>query len=387
LDREGIRYTPGSVLDILSEIKDLTEIMVNLAYCSIFFTDERIYKELEKIEARIDYLKSMLIMHAALATRDREDAEKLISIFDLAIAIDKMNDISSDIAQLAKEGLKIRMGEYIFLSSPTNLIYAIKIREDNPLKGLSIKEIYDNIGEIFDVVAVRRKDRYILSPDEDFIIEVGDVIFVKGLAENIKALVERLGLGIRIEGVKIDEEGILDSIYQIKNTSEVMIDLAYASLFTGSVELAREIENLEDYLDTLTRDLKVTVMEVDGLSPKEKLAMVEFINACEYYGDAAMDMTYSLRMGVKPHPIIEKVLETTDERYRIVRISRKYDRKTLKDLNLSRYGVDIIALKRGREWYITPPSSGWSLKEGDLIIIQYYEEAEDYIKRFTEEIE
>ena len=225
-----------------------------------------------------------------------------------------------------------------------------------------------------------------MAPEEDFKIEEGDVIFVKGLAENIQALVEKLGLGIKIEGMKIPEESIIDSVHQIKNTSEVMIDLAYASLFSGSIELAKEIENLEEYLDDLTRELKINIMEADSLRPKEKLAMIEFINACENYGDAAMDMTYSLRMGVRPHPIIERVLEETDERYKIIKIPKKYDGMMLKDLNLGRYGVDIIALRREGIWYVTPPSSGWRLREGDIIIIQYYEEAEDYIKRFSEEI-
>lgn len=383
----GIKYTPIPVLDLLKEIKDLSEIMVNLAYCSIFFPDEKIYSELEKIEDRIDYLKSILIMQTALATRDKDDAERLVSIFDLAIGIDKMNDVSSDIAQLAKKGLRIRMGKYIFLRSPTNLIYAIEVIEDSPLNNLAIQEIYNSVKEIFDVVAVRRGERYILSPEEDFVIREGDIVFVKGLAENIEALLDRLGLKREIEGLKIAEESILDTIHQLKNISEVMIDLAYASLFAGSLELALEIENLEEYLDEMTAELKVSIMELGGLTSKEKLAMIEFVDACEYYGDAAMDMTYSLRKGLKPHPIIEMVLEQTDERYQIIKIGKKFDGKILKDLELSKYGVDILALKRGSTWYVTPPSSGWKLKEGDILIIQYYEEAEEYIKELLSEVE
>jgi len=384
LDGQRIKYTPKPVLDILREIKDLTEIMINLAYCSIFFNDKKIYEELENLEERIDYLKSILIMHAALATRDRDDAERLVSIFDLAIGIDKMNDVSSDIAQLAKEGLNIRMGEYIFLSSPTNLIYSIEILRDSPFKGLTINEVYGEVREIFDVVAVRRGNKYILSPEEDFRVEEGDILFVKGLAENIQALIDRLGLKVKVGALKIAEESVLDSLNQLKNIAEIMIDLAYASLFTGSTELAKEIENLEEYLDTLVSELKINVMENGGLKSKEKLAMIEFIDACEHYGDAAMDMTYSLRKGLRPHPIIERVLEETDERYQIIKIPKEYDGKMLKDLKLGKYGVDILALKRDDNWYVTPPQSGWKLREGDIIIIQYYEEAEDYIKKFFE---
>ncbi len=374
---DRLRYTPIPVSELLRELKDLSQIMMSLAFCSIFFKDETLYKEISKLDDRIDLLKSYLIMQASLATRDREDAEKMLSVFDMAISVDKISEVSKDLAELAHNKLHIEIGEYVYTNSPTNFIYSLEIRGESPFKGLQIKEIYDVVGEFFDILAVRRGDKYILSPEEELILLEGDVVYVKGLTETIRKVLSLNNVETPSKGLSLDRERVENLLY-IKNLSEFMLDLAYGALFTKSRELAEELESIEETLDQVSLNLKNEVI-MEDIEPSEKLGLIEFIDSCEYIGDSALDMTYSLRMGVEPHPVIETFLEETDERYMTIYIPDELAGKELGDLGLSRLGVDILAIKRGGYWYINPPLHGFKLKGGEQLIIQYFEEAEEEI--------
>ena len=383
---DKIEYKPIPLTDLLIRLKNLSQIMMSLAFCSVFFRDESLYVEMEMLDDKIDYLKSLLIMQASLATRDGEDATKMLSVFDMVSSVDKISEVSLDIAKLAHEHLTIDIGDYLFINSATNFIFVFEVDENSPFISKTIKEIYEDIQEVFDVVAVRRSGRFIISPSEDFTLYKGDKLYIKGLTSTIRKVLRLHGVEKEASGLKLNRD-ILENIIYIKNLSEFMIDIAYSTLFTSSKDLAYELESMEETIDEITEELKLNVMEDSQLSNKEKLALIEFIDSCEYLADAAIDMTYSIRKGGSPHPIIERILEKTDERYIVLKIPDILDGKEIAQLNLSKFGVDILALKRGGYWYLNPPIKGWKLRSGDQIIIQYYKEAEEEVKKLIKNLE
>lgn len=386
MDREmgRIGYRPIPAKELLMEIKNLSELMVNLSYCSIFFGDKEILKEIHGIEDRIDELKSILIMQASLATRDKWDAEKLVSILDYLIGVDKVSDAAGDIALLAEHGLFLDIGSReLFMSTSTSLVYSLEVRKGSPLLGLKISDVYRMMNEVFDVIAVRRGRKYILSPKTDLELREGDVVFVNGLAENIRALIEWSGGRIEGKGFKGVEEGIIDYLVNLKELSEFMLDLAYSVLLTHSRELAHELVNIEENIDRLTHEFKLMVMDSRGLTPSEKLCLLEIANACERIGDAAMDITFSTRSGIEPHPIIEDALEESDERLALIKVNREMEGKNIDELGLDRIGVEILAMKKDGEWLIMPPSTGLKLEEGDILLVRYYSEAEDRLSKIV----
>ena len=386
--RGRVGYRPIPAKDILKEIKNLSELMVNLSYCSIFLGDKDLLKEIHYIENRIDELKSILIMQSALATRDRWDAERLVSILDYLIGVDKLSDAAGDIALLAEMGHFINIGlEDIFLSTSTTLVYSLKIEEGSVLSDKTINEIYRYIGEIFDVIAIRRDKEYILSPPKDMVIKLGDVLFITGLAENIRALLNKIGKEEEERPIKRIEEGVLDLLINIKDISEFMVDLAYSILFTHSRELAEELRNIEDTLDRFTHEFKLMVMESRDMSIEDKLSLISIADACEKIGDAAMDLTYSVRRGLEPHPIIEEAIEESDERLALIKVSGKMRGKTIDELELDKMGVEILAMKKDGNWLIVPPTTGMTLEEGDILLLRYYSEAEESLSMIATEEE
>ena len=60
---------PHTVKDLLVELKDASELMVDLAYAAVFFNDEKVAREVGRLEDRMSaHLRSLRIM-AMLAAR------------------------------------------------------------------------------------------------------------------------------------------------------------------------------------------------------------------------------------------------------------------------------------------------------------------------------
>jgi len=81
---------------------------------------------------------------------------------------------------------------------------------------------------------------------------------------------------------EIDLWGIKDILVGIKDTSELMIDLAYTSLLYCNEEIAGEVFNLEKKMDKLNYKLKLITLRAARTEEAEKLiAIIEIANAAE----------------------------------------------------------------------------------------------------------
>lgn len=370
-----IGYKPISVKDILMRMKNVSELIIDLSSCSLLFYDEDIIREVYRLEEEMDNLEAQLIMHAALATRNSDDAEKMVSVYNLAISMDYISDAAGDIARLAERGARLRGSKEFFASSPTSFVYLLNISNKSPFINNRIKDIYEELGGIFNVIAIRRGETYIFEPGEDEYIRNGDILYVKGSAETIGKLIIKSG-GRPEEEITVFEEGLLDNLLQLKTVSELMVDLAYSALLTRSIAIADEVMELEDYIDNLAEGFRDNVLKSGELKLEEKVAMIGLADAYEEIGDAAVNMIYSLKTGLGTHPIIDMVMDEALERYSVIEVNEEMSGKTISELNLSKKGITVLAIRRGREWLFTPPYSKLKLNRGDVMVVSYYSEAE-----------
>jgi uncharacterized protein with PhoU and TrkA domain len=58
-------------------------------------------------------------------------------------------------------------------------------------------------------------------------------------------------------------EEIVESLVELKDTSELMIDLSYTALMLDSKELAEEVHRLEETVDQLHTDFELMVLTSD----------------------------------------------------------------------------------------------------------------------------
>jgi len=177
---EKIEYKPISVREALTEMKDLSEIMIDLAYSAALFHSRELAEEVLELEKRVDYLAYMLDMNAMLAARDAEDAEALIGVANVAAATNKISDAAADIATIVLKEIGIHpIVREAFEKVEERLTRAI-VKHSSILinKKLIDLELAAKIG--VDIIAIRRRKEWIIDPSEDEPILEGDVLIARG---------------------------------------------------------------------------------------------------------------------------------------------------------------------------------------------------------------
>ena len=123
---------PKNVKDLLVELKDASELMVDLAYAAVFFNEEKLAREVGRLEQRMsDHLRRLRIM-AMLAARSPEDAEGMAGVLWIADAIEQIGDAASDIARVVAARLGIPDALRPDLRHADEMTARVKVRQDAP---------------------------------------------------------------------------------------------------------------------------------------------------------------------------------------------------------------------------------------------------------------
>jgi len=188
-----IEYRPISVREALTEMKDVSEIMIDLAYSAALFNSHELAEEVLELEKRVDYLAYMIDMNTMLAARDAEDAEHLTAVITVAAATNKISDAAADIASIVLKEIGIHpIVRKAFEQVEERLARAI-VKPNSFLvkKKLGDLELAAKIG--VDVIAIRRHLEWIIDPSEEERIVDGDVLIARGAphgVDELKALAE-----------------------------------------------------------------------------------------------------------------------------------------------------------------------------------------------------
>ena len=188
-----IEYRPISVREALTEMKDLSEIMIDLAYSAALFNSHELAEEVLELEKRVDYLAYIIDMNTMLAARDAEDAKHLTAVITVAAATNKISDAAADIASIVLKDIGIHpIVRKAFEQVEERLARAI-VKPNSILvkKKLGDLELAAKIG--VDVIAIRRHLEWIIDPSEGERILEGDVLIARGAphgVDELKALAE-----------------------------------------------------------------------------------------------------------------------------------------------------------------------------------------------------
>ena len=183
---EKVKYKPIPVSDLLVEMKNLSELMIDLAYSAALFNDKELAEDVIELESRIDTLAYLLDMEIMIAARDAEDAETLIGVSTVAAAADKISDAAADIAAIVTRNIGIHpiIGE-IFEKVEERLMKAT-VKEGSVITGKRIDELDLAARMGVDIIAIRRNRDWILDPDENVRVFLGDILITRGAPAGIK---------------------------------------------------------------------------------------------------------------------------------------------------------------------------------------------------------
>lgn len=187
-DSDKIEYEPISVREALTEMKDVSEIMIDLAYSAALFNSDELAEEVMELEKRVDYLDYIINMNIMLAARDADDAKHLTAVSTVAAAANKISDAAADIASIVLKDIGIHpIVRKAFEQVEERLARAV-VGSDSVLVGRTLGdlELAARIG--VDVIAIRRYREWRIDPEDDETIWEGDVLIARGAPHGVDEL-------------------------------------------------------------------------------------------------------------------------------------------------------------------------------------------------------
>jgi uncharacterized protein with PhoU and TrkA domain len=187
---EKIEYKPIPVRELLLEMKNLSELMIDLAYSAALFNDKDLAEDVLELEKRVDTLAYLLDMEIMIAVRDAEDAESLTGVSTVASAADKISDAAADIAAIVTQNIGVHpIFGVIFEKVEERLMRAV-VAENSILVGKSIGELELAARMGVDIIAIRRNKDWIIDPKKDEKITIGDILIARGASAGLKEFKE-----------------------------------------------------------------------------------------------------------------------------------------------------------------------------------------------------
>ncbi len=173
---------------------------------------------------------------------------------------------------------------------------------------------------------------------------------------------------------------------ELKDTSELMMDLAYSSLLLNSPELAEEVERLEEYMDKRHTDFELLALRVDFKKEEASglLGLIRLGLATEKIADAAAEMAEVVLRGIEPHPVLKLTIKDAEETVTQACVTETSPliNKTLKEARIhEETGMSVLAIRRGEK--TLRPKSDSKIQVGDTLIASGYAEGVNDLKKLA----
>ncbi|MBS3939565.1 MAG: potassium channel protein [Actinobacteria bacterium] len=370
--------TRKTVKELLVGAKDAAELMVDLAYAAIFFGDDDLAHEVLRLEDQVDEQLVDLRAVCMLAARNPDDAERLAGVLSMAVSIEGIADAAEDIARVVLKDLGIPSELRDDLRHATEVTARVKIREENELAGVSLRDLELPARTGMWVIAIRRDIDWIYGPEAEEVLREGDVLFLQGPPEGIDHARELAGGTPRHfppppQRAKLSNlDRAVDVIIELKNVSEVAVGLAYSAILLRDRSLAAEVSVIEDKSDELYHQLEGWVLRAAAEleDPDELRGLIHLASASERIVDAAQSMTRVIEDEGQPHPIIAAALSEAEEivAEAIVAAGSPAEGRTLGELQIhTETGMEVLAIQRNERWVYRPRRSR-TLEAGDRLL-------------------
>ena len=391
---------PRNLKDMLTEAKDTSELMVDLAYAAIFYNSEDISEEVFRLEEILNDLVFDMRSLAIFAARSHADAEQMAGILQVVQDIEKIGNAANDIAKIVVKRLGIPRELLDDLPEAEEIAVRVRIEPESELDGRALDDLDLPVETGMRPIAVRSGSEWHFDPDPEDVLRAGDVLFLLGPPEGVAEVRELAGApsiprsspGNGSGGHLSELERAVDILIEMKNRSEVAVGLAYSALLYYDAGLAREVVAIEDEMDEMRYRLERWVLLAARHieDPSRLRGVLHLATASETIADCAMEMVWMVEKGEEVHPVLSAAIGESDEIVLKLTVSpgSPADGKTLGAQRLeTETGMYALAVNRAGRWAYRPPDT-YALRGGDSLLVTGAPEGlEPLAELFGQEIE
>ncbi len=368
-----IEYEPRSVRELLTEIKDVSDMMIDLAYAGLLFESKEIAGQVRELENRMDELMYHIRILATLSARSVDDAEKMSGILQIANAVEMISNATGDLADLILRDIDVHPIVQDALRKADEKITRVKAARGSLLAGKKLSQLRfpSSIGVW--VLAIKRDKKWMLDPSPRTKLKARDTLVAVGSEEGLDTLHEMAGVPEATWSVGRKLRRLRDTLAGMRDLGCMLVDMAYSSVLFRSRDVAEEVREMEEKFDELNYEVWLAVLRA---AKRERdvarlNSVLQVAKCLERISDAADSIADVVLRRVGLHPVFEQALEESDEKIARVRVSKRSPlaNRTLGKLDLwPRMGAFVLMVKHGKR-YTFNPSKGTTVRPGDSLII------------------
>ncbi|MDA3040703.1 MAG: potassium channel protein [Actinomycetota bacterium] len=172
----------------------------------------------------------------------------------------------------------------------------------------------------------------------------------------------------------MESRTLREMLAEAKDTSELMVDLAYAAVYFNDPDMADEVDGLEVDISALVHQMR-TLCIIAVRHPREAEAMsavLQVVSALERIANDAVDIAriVTRRLGI-PHELVVDLSSAEEISHRVeVAAGSHFANRPLSSFELPVVtGMRIMAIRRARNWIIDPGGDE-ILHPGDVFFLR-----------------
>jgi uncharacterized protein with PhoU and TrkA domain len=180
-------------VDILIEMKNLSEVAVGLAYSALLYNDAGLAREVVSIEDEMDEMRYRLERWILLAASHVEDPSRLRGMLHLAIAAEAISDGAQEMVWMVEKGEEIHPVLSAAVEESDEVVIKLTVVPGSPADGKTLDALKLETETGMFILAVNRGGRWTYRPRDTFSLRGGDTVLATGVPEGLEPLAELFG--------------------------------------------------------------------------------------------------------------------------------------------------------------------------------------------------
>src|ERR671916_3470080 len=189
---EGLSELERAV-DILIEMKNLSEVAVGLAYSALLYYDAGLAREVVAIEDEMDEMRYRLERWVLLAAPRVEDPPRLRGVLHLATASEAIADCAMEMVWMVEEGEEVHPVLSAAVEESDEIVLKLTVVPGSPADGRTLGSLRLETETGMYVLAFNRGGRWTYRPRDSYTLKGGDSILATGAPEGLEPLAELFG--------------------------------------------------------------------------------------------------------------------------------------------------------------------------------------------------
>ena len=187
---QPLDYEPISVKELLVDMKDTSELLIDLAYSAVLHGSEDIAREVLALEEKMDVLQMRARMSLLMAARNPDEVEALAPVLGLAAGADRISDAAGDIAKIVLGDIGLPEAMRAALPEAIETLVRGTVVADSPYADRTLLDLDLESETGVRVIAIGRGDDWILNPGPDTTIRADDRLILRGPERTIGEVYE-----------------------------------------------------------------------------------------------------------------------------------------------------------------------------------------------------